>query len=406
MKNLADKRNIIAGFIVINILTGLCAGVISMVLPLFAVSIGASTVEIGAIKGISGVGAIMMIFPSGFLVDYFGSKRLYVFGSIVSTITVILLVFSTIPKLIMVAIAFQGLANSLRFTSLNAAFFDNLKKIGISKAGWYRGSMSIGLTFAGPLAGGYLLTFMSYENIFYVIAVLTLLPVIPLIPLIRNEVKEMKSVGTKFNYLGELKEFKDLLKERILRETVLAEGLSTACFSSFMTFIVVYAVKHLAINPYYASWFLIMEGTSYILIVFLCGKLLLIYTNRKLYLISFSIMMSGLAFIAVSQNVIAIIVGIVLLGVGTGVLNLVTYSNLGSVKSKKGKVSSLLSASTSIGSTFGPMFSGIVGEVFGYRAIFMAYIPLFIIISFYISLSNIREIEKNSQQKVSEQYTN
>ncbi|MHC1681954.1 MAG: MFS transporter [Clostridiaceae bacterium] len=400
MKSLISKRNIIAGFLIINILTGLCSGIISMVLPLFAVSIGASTVEIGVIKGISGIGAIIMVLPSGFLVDHFGSKKLYVLGSIVSAATVILLVFSTMPKLVMLAMAFQGLANSLRFTSLNAAFFDNLKKIGMSKAGWYRGSMSIGLTFLGPLAGGYFLTILDYKSIFYMVAVLTLLPIISLIPLIKNEVNEIKNNETNFNYLEQLKEFKVILKDRILKETILAEGLSTACFSSFLTFIVVYAVNYLRLSPRYASWLVILEGTSYILIVFLCGRLLLIYSNRNLYLTSFGIMMVGLGLIAISKNIVIITIGIIVLGIGTGILNLVTYSNLSEVRSKKGKVSSLLSASTSIGSTFGPMFSGAIGQLFGYRSIFLSYIPLFVIMFLYINASNLNQLKSNSKQKV------
>ena len=394
-----NRKTLLIGFLILNILTGLCVGVISMVLPLYSISINASTAEIGMIKGISGIGALMMVLPSGFLVDYFGSKRLYAFGSFISALTIFLMAFSNSAKLIMLSMAFQGFSNSLRFTSLNAAFFKYLNSIGVSKSGWYRGSMSIGLTFVGPLVGGYSLRYLSYQNIFHIVAMLTLIPTLALIPLLRKEYIHRKTDtgkegNNKFNFNEQLWEMKCLLKDRILKRTILAEGLSTACFSSFSTFIVVYAVNSLYIKNYYSSWFLILEGTAYILMVFLGGGLLCRYTKERLYLVSFSLMISGLFFIGISYKLgIVILLGIILLGVGTGILNLVTYSNLSNIEGKKGKVSSLLSAATGIGSTFGPMFGGIIGEVFGYRAIFIVYIPIFILTTYYICSSRIKENE-------------
>lgn len=258
--------------------------------------------------------------------------------------------------------------------------------------------MSIGLTFAGPLIGGYLLTYLSYKNIFIVVSALTLLPLIALIPLImgdpvgfNSKSKDLKQEN--FSVIRQLGELKNILKDKVLRQTILAEGLSTACFSSFSTFIVVYVVNKLSVKPYYSSWFLILEGTAYVVVVFLSGGLLCKYKIKSLYLISFSIMIGGLLLIAVSQNIEIIIFGTTVLGAGTGILNLVTYSNLSGIKGKKGKVSSLLSVSTGIGSTLGPMFGGIIGEFLGYSAIFAAYIPLFIIMGIYIQIDSRRNIE-------------
>ena len=77
----------------------MCCGIISMVLPLFAISIGASTSQVGIIKGMSGIGALIMVLPSGLLVDNYGAKRLYVFGSIFSALTTFMLALSISPKI-------------------------------------------------------------------------------------------------------------------------------------------------------------------------------------------------------------------------------------------------------------------------------------------------------------------
>ncbi|MFW2486947.1 MFS transporter [Clostridium chromiireducens] len=390
-----DKKYILFGFVTINILTGMCCGIISMVLPLFAISIGASTSQVGIIKGMSGIGALIMVLPSGLLVDNYGAKRLYVFGSIFSTLTTFMLALSTSPEVIIIAMALQGFSNSLRFTSLNAAFFNKLNEIGIEKSGWYRGAMSIGLTFIGPLAGGYLISIFSYINVFNITAILTLLPMIPLLFFIFMENNNEKSVKIKFNIVDQLKEFKELLKDSILRQTVIIEGVSTACFSSFATFIVVYLVNILNVKIQYASWFLITEGIAYVIVVFLGGGLLYRYSRKNLYLTSITIMMLGLLIIAVYKSVWIIVFGTSILGAGTGLLNIITYSSLGSVKGKKGKVSSALSACTGMGSTFGPMFGGFIGEIFSYSAIFLGYIPILLIVGIYIYINMDNRVSDN-----------
>ena len=390
-----DKNYLLFGFVTINILTGMCCGIISMVLPLFAISIGASTSDVGIIKGISGIGALIMVLPSGLLVDNYGAKRLYVFGSIFSTLTTFILAFSMSTEIIIIAMALQGFSNSLRFTSLNAAFFNKLTEIGIEKSGWYRGAMSIGLTFIGPLVGGYFISIFSYSNVFNITAILTLLPMIPLLLFIFMENNKEKSVKIKFNALEQLKEFKELVKDNILRQTVIIEGVSTACFSSFATFIVVYMVKILNVEIQYASWFLITEGIAYVIVVFLGGGLLYRYSRKNLYLASIITMMLGLLIIAIYQNAWIIMIGTSMLGAGIGLLNIITYSSLGSVKGKKGKVSSALSACTGVGSTFGPMFGGFIGEFFSYSAIFLGYIPILFIVGIYIYINMDKKITAN-----------
>ncbi|ADL53177.1 MFS transporter [Clostridium cellulovorans] len=393
--------NLLFGFVVINILTGMCAGIISMVLPLFVVSIGATASEVGIIRGISGIGALVMVLPSGLLVDNFGSKKLYIVGSIFSTLTTVVLAFSSSPLIIIISMALQGFSNSLRFTSLNAAFFSKLNEIGIKKSGWYRGAMSIGLTFVGPLLGGYFISTFSYFAIFNITAMLTLLPIVPLLLLILMEDRKRKNIIVKFKILEQLKEFKELLKDNVLRQTVIIEGISTACFSSFLTFIVVYMVNILKVDVKYASWFLIAEGVAYILVVFLGGGLLYRYSRKTLYIISLLAMALGLLGIGTSQNIWVIFLGIIILGAGTGLLNIVTYSSLGNVKGKKGKVSSALSACTGIGTTFGPMFGGFIGDALSYKFIFLTYIPILLLVLSYLFLTKSRAVEMKAVKNIS-----
>jgi MFS family permease len=383
----ANKYGLLMGFVIVNGLTGVCAGIISLAVPLFAANIGASTREIGLINGIVGVGSLLMVLPSGILVDVFGAKKLYVVGSAGSIVTTLLLANASSTVILLLAMLLQGLSNALRFTALNTAFLNKLSVIGLEKSGWYRGSLSIGLTFIGPLVGGEIISMFAYEVVFRLTALLILVPVVPLMLLLFLEPNGTKGKFLKFKAANQLGEFKELLKDKILRQTVILEGISTACFSSFATFIVLYAVNTLHMGIQYASWLFLTEGIAYTSMVFLGGRLLYKYNRKQLYLISFTGMMLGLSVIAFCQITRILMFGTALFGMGIGLLNIVTYSNLGTICGKKGKISSVLSVCTGLGMSVGPMYGGYVGSAFSYSAIFGGYIPILLVASIYVYCS-------------------
>jgi len=383
---------ILTCFLVGNVLTGISAGISMVVLPLLMKNLNATTAQIGMIKGISGIGALAMVLPSGFLIDYYGFKKLYLLGSIISTITTIMIAFSTGIGGIIVSMSIQGFSNSFRFTALNAAFFSKLNEIGVQKSGWYRGSMTIGLTFIGPLMGGYLFKYFSYQNIFLIISIISIIPVLLIIPFdfqIAEEIVKKADVKLqKFHIKRQITELLQLLKNLDLRQTVVAEGMSTACFSSFTTFIVVYAIEILDVSSKNASFFIITEGTAYMIMVFTGGRLLFKTSKKMRYAWSIGAIITGSLLIGSNHIILLIGAGSVLLGTGVGLLNINTFSSLGNIKAQKGKVSSVLSACTGIGSTFGPMLGGVLGQIWGYGAAFLGFIPVFLLVLYFTQKGN------------------
>ncbi|MDP4145063.1 MAG: MFS transporter [Bacillota bacterium] len=398
--NSVSTREIILGFVFLNILSGTASGVLSMIIPLYAISINASAAQVGLIRGISGIGLLILVLPSGFLVDYYGSKKLYIIGGLVFSASIFFLPFAIVPILVMVIMAFQGLANSLRFTSLNAAFFKYLDVIGKDKAGWYRGSMSLGLTFLGPFIGGYGVGIMNYKAIFYTVGFISLVPVIIMVALIkRNKTKK------PFKFSGVFKEqlldFKLILKNNVVKQMALVESLSTACFSSFITFIVVLVVKKYQYKSYYASWLVILEGSAFIFVVFLGGKIVDKYKDYKLYLGSFVMVIIGSMWIVLTNKIQFLGAATIIIGLGLGMTNLITYCQIGALKGKKGKISGLFSACSGLGSTFGPILGGIIGEFFGIKAVFISFVPIFILIGIYVIKNATSENETTGVEQVS-----
>ena len=154
-----DGLGLITSFLILNVVSGTVGGAMQLVVPLYAMSLQATTAQIGVIRGISGLGMLLLVIPAGFLVDHFGSKKLFITGSLAGTLTTLALVTAKVPLAMTALLGFSGLFSSLKMTALNASFFRNLRDMGVEKAGWFKGSMSIGLTFLGPAFGAFLVAF-------------------------------------------------------------------------------------------------------------------------------------------------------------------------------------------------------------------------------------------------------
>src|SRR5512139_1186333 len=169
-------KGLITSFLILNIVSGTVGGAMQLVVPLYAMSLHASTAQIGVIRGISGLGMLLLVIPAGFLVDHYGSKKLFLTGSVSGFVSTLALVLAKVPIAMIALMGLSGLFSSLKMTALNASFFHNLKNMGMEKAGWFKGSMSIGLTFLGPAFGAFLVSVAGFQAIFVLLAALTLIP--------------------------------------------------------------------------------------------------------------------------------------------------------------------------------------------------------------------------------------
>ena len=97
MPTVFSRNKLIISFVILNITMGTAGGIFQMTLPLYALSLKASTAQIGLISGASGMGLLLLVIPAGFLVDHFGSKRLFVVGSLASALTAFSLIAAKNP---------------------------------------------------------------------------------------------------------------------------------------------------------------------------------------------------------------------------------------------------------------------------------------------------------------------
>ena len=195
----------------------------------------------------------------------------------------------------------------------------------------------------------------------------------------------------------QLREFRELTRQRSLYLPLLTESLSTACFATFSTFIVVIAVKSLRLQPTAASFLMTVEGGVFILTVFTAGPLITWLTRFQLYFLSVAVTVTGLIGLSLAGTLFQIAAATVVLGLGLGLINLVTSSRIGLMEGEKGKIVALFAASVGAGISLGPMLGGLVGEYVGTRNIFLAFVPLFLLLA---GLAFVTESQREGEPEV------
>jgi MFS family permease len=321
-----------------------------------------------------------LVIPAGFLVDHYGPRQLFVIGSVLATATTAGLGLAETPAALAILMGLSGLLHALRMTALNASFFANLKTIGIARAGWFKGSMAIGLAFIGPLLSGLLIDFMSMTSIFYLLAGLTLLPIGLALVFLQNHAQTADNQQSRPAIVEQLAQFRALLALRTLYLPLLTECLSTALFATFSAFVAVIAIQRLGLPPASASLLLGVEGALYIVTLFAGWPLFQSLGVRGVYGVSTIVILASLFLLTISHSISGLAAAAIGLGLGLGLTNLIVSDRIGHVDAEKGKVVGLFSAFIGVGLAIGPLIGGAVGTTFGTSAIFLSFVPLFLLL--------------------------
>jgi MFS family permease len=193
-------------------------------------------------------------------------------------------------------------------------------------------------------------------------------------------VRHRPTSGVVSEVSGQLKEFAAILQHKGLFRALTAEILCSACLSTFTTFIVVLVVKEWHLKPGAASLLLTLEGGAFIFTVFGAGLLVRKHGQRNSYLVSISLTVAGLIGLTIAHGITLLLISSMLMGLGIGLINIITSSCAGGMKGEKGKVASLFAAAAGLGISFGPLVSGVVARYLGVQTAFIAMVPLLVLL--------------------------
>lgn len=370
---LAENR-LLLGFILLSVTSGISSGFMQLLFPLFALSLNIGDGGIGLLRGIGQLGGLLTTLPGGFLIDRYGARRIYVISGLLNVLAICLIPTAATFSLLLAFLVIEGLIGSIRWTALNTAFFERLSTIGISRAGWMRAAMAIGLSFLGPLLAGSLATSFTFQVNYLLTAFFILVPICLL--LVQSTLAP-PSLHQRENDATPLREqFRSLLGNRLLMSTALNQSLSMSCFNAFSVFIILLLVKTLHIAPATVSLLIAVQGIGFVLVMFGGGSLIRSFSRSTLYVACYVLQILALLAVGTSDRLWLIWVGSISLGIGCGLMTTMSYTVLGNMAGKKGKITGIFYFITGTGIALGPIFGGFLAAQFGIRAAFTGFLPL------------------------------
>lgn len=397
MKNFFARNKFLLKFMFLAICGGVGAGISQIAVTLYAINLGANSSEIGLINGVQSIGIFLTVLPMGFLVDHFGAKKIFIIGGSIGALVYLFLPLANTPQLLLIFTAILGFFMSFRFVSMNSVFLDYLNYNGNEKAGWYRASHSIGISFLGPILGAYLVKNLGYGLTFLIVSLLFIITVITAKFVLTGRQKEDADI-TIFSFNSTFIHIKSLLRNKNLVDASIIEGSAVIAFSCFTTFIVVIALRTFNLPQEISALFISVLGMFFIFSLLSLGTLLKKLGQKNFYLLSILAIILGLILLGVAKDSVWLWPGSIFFGIGLGMLNLINVTRVSNIDGKKGKVAGVFSFFTVTGMIIGPILGGFIGSAFGLQAIFLALIPLF-----FILLLKIYLIDKNDKGRINKQ---
>lgn len=373
-------------FAVLASLMGTSVGVAKIVVSLYALELGASASQLGLIASGQMLGTLVMAVPIGFMVEHYGPGRLFVLGSTLAGLTWALVPAVQSTAFLLGCVTAISFFMPLRFVSLNAVFFEQIRSLGETKAGWYRGTHMSGMFLVGPALAVGLIAALGYAGTFWALAASFALT-IAVSPIVFSRYSRPPArAGRRPGLRSIVAELGLLVRDRELRQICLIDLCASATTLYQSTFIVAIALQVMGQDAAHASAYVTGTGLTFILTLFFGGTLVRRLGVRGSYLSGFALSAGALAFMGAASSAPWLWPGVLLLGLGLGLLQIITLTRIARIGARlgQGKVSGVNMLVRPVGSLIGSGLGGLLGQQIGLQNVFFVLLPLFLLLAAWL----------------------
>lgn len=264
-----------------------------------------------------------------------------------------------------------GLCISLRIVAMSTVFLVRLPEIGQGKAGWYKGTLTLGIQFLGPLTGNYLIAHLGLKAGFFVSALMfAILAVLGWQVLPSTTGNKKPASGTV--HAGT---WRELLQLPAVRTTYLFEILGSFTVSSVGVFSILLAIRVLHWPQAHSVWLMAVQGLSFVIVLLFFGNGVLKSRHRdRYYGAGHAAIMLALLLLSLLPYSITYLLASVLLGLGMGINNLVNTDRIAHAPVDKAKVSAHLTLFGMAAGTIGALAAGRLADTIGLRQVFLIWL--------------------------------
>lgn len=357
----------LATMLMLSGFAGITIGMLNVLSTLYAIRLGATTFQMGLIGSASGFGIMLMTLPAGLIVARFGARGVYLAASIGAALLYGLSPLVTSTAILPIVLALGGMCIPFRIVAITGAFLDQLKVLGQSKAGWYRGSQVVGFIVAGPLLGTIVLEREGVYAGFWTVAVMFLVMAVAGLGVLPRRNPE----AVKPSIAENIRDMAALLKNPTIFGVCSIEFVSSWVQSLFSAFIILIGVKLMHLSEEASVSVRFFEGAISVATLFLAGPALRGIAALGLYRASLALIILGLVLTGFAQGYWSLAAATVSLGVGLGITNIVNVQQLSRLDLHKSKLASLQLMASMSGGCVGGLVGGIAAGIIGVQGVFL-----------------------------------
>ena len=391
LQDTGQLRRFLAGFIGLTLLSGMTIGMNKVLATMFGLHLGVSNFQLALISSAETCAMALGTLPAGRILARGNPKYLYAGVSL--TLSVLFCILPWLPGWQWVALLMflVGLCIALRVVAMSTVFLVRLPALGQGKSGWYKGTLTFGMQFAGPLAGNYVVAHLGLHAGFLVSALM-----FAILALLGWQVLPAHA-GQRHGGDGErgASGWRELLRLPAVRATYGFEVLASFTASSVGVFSILLAIQVLHWPREHAVWLMAVQGLSYVAVLLGLGNAVLGSGHRERYYGAAHLaIMAALLLLGLLPSTLAYLAASVLLGLGLGVNALVNTNRIAYAPVDKARVSAHLTLLGMAAGTLGALAAGRLGDLIGLRNVFLLWLLPWTGAWMLYQLSNLRALAR------------
>lgn len=360
----------LASFMALSVLVGTSNGISRICLPLYADSLHAARWQIGLIGGLQFAGMLLLSMPLGALIDRHGSRPLFRFGAVTATVIYLFgLAHVSAPWQLVGCVAALGLVIPFRLVPTQTEFLHLLPHLSPAKAGWNRGSHTLGMFFLGPTLGAFLIGVMGFSATFSLVAAGLLMTLMIGDRVLSGAPPGRGDEATPF--LARMRaQFVVMGQRPDLRRTMGIDFCGQMATSYFGVFMLLVAIRMFGMSTQAAAGLVTLQGALFVGMLFVGGTLLAKVETEKRYLIAFVLLLTHELLLVAPLSPAMLWASAVFLGLGLGVQHLTSVGRFAELMRDlgRGKVGGMFSLAGPAGGLTGATLGGVVSQQFGLLA--------------------------------------
>jgi predicted MFS family arabinose efflux permease len=363
-------RGFLARFVALSIVSGTTIGINKILLTLFGLSLEATNWQLGLIGSAETLGLALGTLPAGLLVSRRSPRALYAVASTTLAGCFLLLPFVRAWIALLPLMLFVGFCISFRIVSMNASFLGQLPALGTGWAGWYKGTLSLGVMALGPWCGNQLTrahglrpTFWLSSALFAGMAAFGLLALPPQ----AGGPRRASPLSRPREWLG------PVWADRPVRRACLLEGLSGCCTSFFGTFMLVILVRDHGWARDRAVSLLVVYGSVYVAVLLGAGWLLARTDGARLDRFVYGGIAAALVGLGLAGGAASLFAWTAVFSLGLGFNNLINVTTISASRCDRGHVSGLSTLTQMLGGCLGTFLGGLLSALAGLQPLFLLF---------------------------------